>query len=126
MNPNEIFEYITEGIKWLAVDEVSTYLTVMLSNPISMLFSKRIRNQEELDKVIEKESSRLGLKGIKGVLKEKDEGLAYIDNYQNLVIEVGGAVQIEVVYGMNYTIILKKISQVLDRQIIGLKLDIGW
>lgn len=90
MDLNKIFEYVIEGMKWLTVGGVLTYIGIMLSNPVSLLLSKRIRDQQELDTVIEQESSKLGLEGIKGILCDEVEGLAYKDSDGTPIIEIGG------------------------------------
>lgn len=90
MDPKEILGYVTEGMKWLAIGGTSTYVGIMLSNPISMLFSKKIRNQGELDSIIEDESTKLGLHGVKGIFSDENIGCAYLDTQGTPTIEVGG------------------------------------
>jgi hypothetical protein len=89
MNPSEIIGAVSEGAKWLALGGTSLYAGIMLSDPFSMLFSKRIGNQKELDEVIEKESGKLGLSGICGIYLDKPAGRAAKFGRSNF-IEMGG------------------------------------
>jgi hypothetical protein len=61
MNPNEVFEYVNEGIKWLALGG-GTYLTTLyVLNGIPRLFSEKIHNQEDLDRITTEEAEKLGM-----------------------------------------------------------------
>ena len=61
MDPNDIFKYAINGIKWLAAGG-GIYITTFLGlNVISNLFSERIRNQEDLDRIIAEEAKKLGM-----------------------------------------------------------------
>ncbi len=90
MDLNGILEYVTEGMKWLAVGGATGYIGIMLSGTFVSLFSKRIRDQQELDTVVEEESSKLELDGVKGVLRDYSECVSYVDSDGISVIEVGG------------------------------------
>jgi len=54
---------------------------------IPSLLSKRIKSQKELDCIVKKESEKLGLENIKGLLCEKHEGYF---NSKEKTIKVGG------------------------------------
>jgi len=41
MEPSEIFEYVYEGVKWLTMGGVTAYVGLLLSSPISDIFSKK-------------------------------------------------------------------------------------
>jgi len=61
MDPNEIFEYVTEGMKWLAIGG-GTYLSAMGGlSAIERLFSERINSQEDLDRIAGEEAKKLGM-----------------------------------------------------------------
>jgi len=63
MNPNEIFEYVTEEMKWLAIGGGS-YLGVILGSQAifqTTLFQRKIQSKEELDVIINKEARKLNL-----------------------------------------------------------------
>ncbi len=61
MDPSEVFEYATEGMKWLVMGG-GTYITTLAGlNGIPRLFSEKIDNQEELDRITSEEAQRLGL-----------------------------------------------------------------
>jgi len=62
MDPKELSDYLIEGIKWLSIGGISTYVGVMLTEPISYLFSERIKSQEDLDRISKEEAEKLGLK----------------------------------------------------------------
>lgn len=89
MDFNEILGYFTEGIKWLGIGGASTYFAAMLSNPISIIFSKKIRTQGELDSIIERESKKLGLIDVTGILLDEDEAICYY-SVQGPTVKVGG------------------------------------
>ncbi|MAH32816.1 hypothetical protein CL615_00310 [archaeon] len=90
MAPNEILNYTIEGIKWLAIGGASTYVGLLISCPVSMLFAEKIKEQKRLDVLVKKESDKLGLKGVKGILcDEYLGGGAYHEN-GNPIVELGG------------------------------------
>jgi len=61
MDPNEIFEYVTEGMKWLLIGG-GTYITTLVGlNGIPRLFSEKIHSQEDLDRIIAEETEKLGM-----------------------------------------------------------------
>ena len=63
MDPNEIFEYVTEGMKWLAVGGGS-YLGALVGSQAffqTALFRKKIQSQEELDVIVDEEARKLNL-----------------------------------------------------------------
>lgn len=63
MDPKEIFEYVTEGMKWLAIGGGS-YLSALAGSQAifqTALFRKRIQSQEELDAIVDEEARKLNL-----------------------------------------------------------------
>jgi len=58
----EIFEYATEGLKWLVLGGGS-YVALMLGSEFlsTTLFHKKIQSQKELDTIVEEEAHKLGL-----------------------------------------------------------------
>ena len=61
MDPNELFEYVVEGMKWLAVGGGTYIITLAGLNGIPRLFSERIHNQEDLDRITTEEAEKLGM-----------------------------------------------------------------
>jgi len=66
MDPNEVFEYVTEGMKWLAIGGGS-YLAAMIGTEVfsTTLFHKKIESQEQLDLIVDEEARKLGLDPLK-------------------------------------------------------------
>ncbi len=60
MDPNKIFEYVTEGMKLAAIGGGS-YVGALLGINLIHGFSQRIRSQEELEMVVDEEATKLGL-----------------------------------------------------------------
>ncbi len=90
MDPNTILEYAAESTKWLVIGGALAYGTAMLSSPVSMFLSKKIRSKKELERVIDEESHKLGLNGIVGIYhKGIDEAKSYIRNGTGFIV-VGG------------------------------------
>lgn len=88
---NEIAGYAIEGAKWAAAAGVITYTAVMLSNPASMVLSQKIKSQQELESVVKEEESKLGLNTVKCSFLGEPVATSYIDEANNLKIELGGA-----------------------------------
>ncbi|MCH7568849.1 MAG: hypothetical protein IIA87_05505 [Nanoarchaeota archaeon] len=89
MDPNE-FEYVTEGMKWLAIAG-GTYFGALLSiSSMSHIFSKKIHNQNELDNVVDEEASKLGMdRPVKGILYLGHGGIAVKNEDGTYQIEIG-------------------------------------
>jgi hypothetical protein len=62
MTPDEFVGYVIEGVKWLAIGGGS-HLGLLLGCQICdlSLFHKKIKSQEELEKVVAEEAIKLGL-----------------------------------------------------------------
>ena len=60
MDPNEIFEYVVESMKWLAIGGGS-YMVALTGFTSTQGISKRIRSQEELEQIVSEEATKLGL-----------------------------------------------------------------
>jgi len=61
MDPNEVFEYVTEGMKWLSIGG-GTYIATLASlNGILRLFSEKISSQDDLDRITAEETEKLGM-----------------------------------------------------------------
>ena len=89
MEQKEILEYVSEGSALLFIYGFSTYATIILLPLISSLFSRKINSQNELDKIIEEESQKLKLKGVKGILQETTKSFCCMKN-ETPIIVVGG------------------------------------
>ncbi len=61
MGPNEIFEYVSECMKWLAIGGGTYIATLVGLSEIPTLFSERIHTQEDLDRITSEESKKLGM-----------------------------------------------------------------
>ena len=72
MSPNEISEYVTEGMKWLAIGGIS-YIAAMTGLSWTHGLSEKIRSQEELEKVVDEEATKLGLDSSKIDAKYNEE-----------------------------------------------------
>ena len=61
MNPNNIFDYIVEGMKWLAIGG-GIYITTTVGTTLTgRMFSEKIKSQEDLEKIVEEETEKLGV-----------------------------------------------------------------
>jgi hypothetical protein len=63
MDPNEIFEYINESIKWLVIAGGS-YLGALFCTQLifqTTLFRRKIHSQTELEEIVGIEAKKLGL-----------------------------------------------------------------
>ncbi len=58
---NEIFEYVTEGMKWLSIGGGAYFTTLVGLSGIPKLFSERIKSQEDLDRITSEEAEKLGI-----------------------------------------------------------------
>lgn len=91
MNPNEIFEYVTEEMKWLAVGG-GTYITTLAGlNGIPRLFSEKIHSQEDLDRITAEEAEKLGMtRGVTSKFHEEWEECARKLDDGTYEIHLGG------------------------------------
>lgn len=74
MDPIEMLEYAHEGMKWLSVG-VGAYFAMFLADAtIPPLFSEKIKNQRDLDRITAEESAKLGLdKPVEAYLEKSNE-----------------------------------------------------
>lgn len=62
MDPKDILDCATEGMKWLAMGGLSYIGMLAGSQAISAKYSQRIETQAELESIVEEEAQKLGLK----------------------------------------------------------------
>jgi len=61
MGPNEISDYVTEGMKWLSIGGGTYIASLTILNTVPKLFSERINSQEDLDRVVDEEANKLSM-----------------------------------------------------------------